>query len=90
MRTIYHAENILDANLLKGALEQQGIPAYVAGQYLTGAMGELPAMGLVAVMVPEHSLAAAQAVVEAVEAQLAEARKAVADDDDLLPASVPV
>ncbi len=90
MRTIYHAENILDAHLLKGALEAEGIPAYVAGEYLTGAIGELPAMGLVSVMVPEACLPAARAVVDGVDAQLREARAAIADDDDQLPHSIPV
>jgi hypothetical protein len=90
MRTVYHAENILDAHLLKGALEAEGIPAYVAGEYLTGAIGELPAMGLVSVMVPEACLPAARAVADGVHAQLCEARAAAAADDGELPDSVPV
>lgn len=90
MRTIYHAENILDAHLLKAALEAQGIPAYVAGEYLTGAIGELPPMGLVSVMVPEACLPAARAVVDGVDAQLREARAAIASDDDQIPQSIPV
>jgi hypothetical protein len=83
MRIVYHAENLVDAHLVKGALEAAGIPAHVAGEYLTGAMGELPALGLVAVMVPEHLLPAAAAVAAACDAQLREARSLAAGDDEL-------
>lgn len=81
MRIVYRAENVIDAHLVKGALESAGIPAHVAGEYLTGAIGELPALGLVAVMVAEHWLAQAEGVVAAVDEQLREARGALADDD---------
>ena len=52
MRVIYEAENLIDAHLVRGLLEQAGIPVFVRGEYLTGAIGELPPQGLVAVMVP--------------------------------------
>lgn len=52
MRAVYEAENIIDANLVKGLLEASGIPAYVRGSYLTGGIGELPVSGLLAVCVP--------------------------------------
>jgi hypothetical protein len=83
MRIVYHAEHLVDAHLVKASLEAAGIPAHVAGEYLTGAMGELPVAGLVAVMVPEHALPAAAGVVASVEAQLREARAASGEDGDL-------
>ncbi|MBB5016517.1 DUF2007 domain-containing protein [Rehaibacterium terrae] len=52
MRVVYEAENLIDAHLVRGALEEAGIPAWVRGEFLTGAMGELPVGGLVAVCVP--------------------------------------
>ena len=52
MRVVYEAENIIDAHLVKGVLEQAGFPVYIRGEYLTGAIGELPVAGLVAVCVP--------------------------------------
>lgn len=52
MRVVYEAENIIDAHLVKGVLEQAGLPVYIRGEYLTGAIGELPVAGLVAVCVP--------------------------------------
>ncbi len=52
MQVVYEAENIIDAYLVKGLLEQAGMPVYVRGEYLIGAIGELPVSGLVAVCVP--------------------------------------
>ena len=54
MRVVYHAEHIVDAYLVKGLLESIGIPSFVPGEYLVGAMGELPVLGLVAVSVPDR------------------------------------
>jgi hypothetical protein len=81
MHTVYRAENLFDAHLVKDALEAEGIPAFMAGEYLTGGVGQLPAMDYVAVMVPESSLAEARHIVGEVEARLAEARQAVEDGD---------
>ena len=53
MRVVYEAENLIDAHLVKGRLENEGIPVYVRGEYLTGALGELPVMGLVALCVSD-------------------------------------
>ena len=83
MQTIYRAANLFDAHLVKDALEAEGIPAFIAGEYLTGAIGQLPAMDYIAVMVPESSLATAQGIVHAVELQLGEARLALDERDDL-------
>jgi hypothetical protein len=81
MHIVYRAENLFDAHLVKDALEAGGIPAFIAGEYLTGGVGQLPAMDYVAVMVPESSLAEARHIVGEVEARLAEARQAVEDGD---------
>ncbi len=88
MHTIYRAANLFDAHLVKDALEAEGIPAFIAGEYLTGAVGQLPAIDFIAVMVPESSLSAAGDIVRDVEAQLSEARLAMkvlgdAPDDPL-------
>lgn len=63
MRVIYQAENAIDANLLKGLLEQDGIKAFVNGEYLQGGMGELPVGGLVTVSVADADLEAAMSIV---------------------------
>ena len=62
MRVVYEAENLIDAHLVKGLLESEDIPAFVRGEYLTGGIGELPVMGLVAVCVPEARFPEAAAV----------------------------
>lgn len=90
MRIAYRAETLIDAHLVKDALERADIPAFVAGEYLTGAVGNLPALDYVAVLVPEASLAAAEAVVREVELQLADARQALDGwADDGLPSCMP-
>jgi hypothetical protein len=83
MQTIYRAANLFDAHLVKDALEAESIPAFIAGEYLTGAVGQLPAMDYIAVMVPESSLPAASSIVQAVEAQLTEARLAMKEQGDV-------
>ncbi|HEX3896466.1 MAG TPA: DUF2007 domain-containing protein [Rudaea sp.] len=82
MKIVYRAENIIDANLVKNALEHDNIPAFVSGQYLTGAIGELPPMSLVNVMVSEIDWEQACLVAQRVDADLAEFR--AAPDDDAL------
>jgi hypothetical protein len=79
MRIAYRAETLIDAHLVKDALEREEIPAFIAGEYLTGAVGQLPAIDYVAVMVPDSAAAAAEGIVREVTAQLAEARAAVGD-----------
>ncbi|GAB2574303.1 DUF2007 domain-containing protein [Dyella jejuensis] len=90
MRIVYRARNLIDAHLVKDALEGAEIPAFIAGEYLTGGVGQLPALDYVAVLVPESSLEAAEPVIREIEHALAEARQAIMelDDDpgDLLPA----
>ncbi len=82
MHIIYRAENLFDAHLVKDALEAEGIPAFIAGEYLTGAIGQLPAMDYIAVMVPESSVATAHGIVGEVEARISDARLAIDDLPD--------
>lgn len=81
MQVAYEAENLIDAHLVKGLLAQEGIEAFVRGQYLSGGMGELPAMGLVAVMVADEELAAARRVI----ADWRQAAPEMPDDDKSPP-----
>ncbi|MHA6205355.1 putative signal transducing protein [Dyella soli] len=90
MRIAYRAESLIDAHLVKDALERAEIPAFVSGEYLTGAVGQLPALDYVAVLVPEGSLAAAEQVVREIERSLAEARLALGEADEDPDAPFPV
>lgn len=91
MHTVYRAENLFDAHLVKDALEHAQIPAFIAGEYLAGGVGQLPALDYLAVMVPDAGVAAAEAVVREIEARLAEAREALREwgDDPGTPQGVP-
>lgn len=64
MRTVYDAANLIDAYLVKHALEAEGIPVYVRGESLTGGIGEIGVFGLIGVMVPEDQLVPAQRIID--------------------------
>ncbi|MBS0556287.1 MAG: DUF2007 domain-containing protein [Proteobacteria bacterium] len=88
MKIVYRAENIIDANLVKNALESEDILAFVGGQYLTGAIGELPPMPLVNVMVADIDWPRASAIAEKLDAELAERRAEPQSDAGWLPEPV--
>lgn len=90
MRTVYRAESVVDAHLVKDALEHADIPAFIAGEHLIGGVGQLPARDFLRVDVPDPCVEAALPVVRQVEARLVQAREAVDDPawgDDSLPAA---
>lgn len=87
MRIIYRAENIIDANLVKNALQNAGIGAFVSGEYLTGAAGELPVRNLVTVMVADEDSEPARSIAAEIDSAL---RTPIIDDDDPLLDSVPL
>ncbi|HEY6895298.1 MAG TPA: DUF2007 domain-containing protein [Rhodanobacteraceae bacterium] len=74
MKIVYRAENIIDANLVKAALADEGIQAFVSGEYLTGGIGTLPALDLVTVMVAETDFERAAPIAESIDATLRERR----------------
>ncbi len=84
MQVVYHAENLVDAHLVKHALEAAGIPVFVLGEYLTGAMGELPMQGLIQVCVPDAALADARDCLAEMQRDLAAHEPADWPDDGLL------
>ncbi|HEY9142733.1 MAG TPA: DUF2007 domain-containing protein [Arenimonas sp.] len=63
MKTAYDAQNLMDAQLVCDLLHSAGIPARVSGAGLLGAAGELPAIGVVQVLVPDDHVERARAVV---------------------------
>jgi hypothetical protein len=65
MRVVYEAANLIDAHLVRHALEDAGLPVSLRGEALLGGMGELPLFGVVAVCVPEAALPAAREIVQA-------------------------
>lgn len=63
MRVVYEAANLIDAHLVRHALEAAGLPVFLRGEQLIGGMGELPLFGVVAVCVPEAALPEAREIV---------------------------
>lgn len=84
MRVVYEAAHLIDAHLVRHALEDAGIPAFVRGEALLGGIGELPACGLVAVCVPDAAWAEADPLVRALPLVVGEPRA----DDVPWPAGV--
>jgi len=74
VKIVYRAENIIDANLVKAALTDAGIQAFISGEYLTGGVGTLPALDLVTVMVAEPDFERAASIAEGIDAELRERR----------------
>jgi hypothetical protein len=64
MKTLYQASNSLEAHMIQDLLKMEGIAARIDGEYLQGGMGELPAAGLVRVMVDEQDYQAAKVIVD--------------------------
>lgn len=87
MKVVYRAENIVDANLVKAALASEGVVAFVGGEHLIGAVGQLPARDLVVVMVADVDVERAAPVAQAIDAELGERRAETEGfGDGILPA----
>jgi len=80
MRVVYLADNLFDAHLVKHALEDAGLPAFVFGESLMGGMGELPLFGVLRVCVPDPAWPEAQDVVAGLPLARAPEGDASADD----------
>ena len=68
MKTLYQASNALEAHMILNLLEIEGISGRIDGEFLQGGVGELPAAGLVRVMVAEEDYQAAKEIVNRWEA----------------------
>ncbi len=81
MISIYHAANLTDAHLIRHLLEQAQIDAYIAGEYLQGALGEIPANTAIDVRVAPNDVARARKIVEDWESATID--EAAFDDDHI-------
>ncbi len=82
MQIVYLADNLFDAHLVKHALEDAGIPAFVFGESLMGGMGELPLFGVLRVGVPDAAMPEAQDLIAGLSFGRAEADSTGAMDED--------
>lgn len=64
MICIYQAANLADAHLVRQLLALERIDAYIAGEYLQGALGEIPANTPIEVRVAPEDAARARRIVE--------------------------
>ena len=67
MKGVYEAAGLIDAHLVKHALEAAEIPVFLKGEALLGGMGELPLFGVVQVCVPDSAWPQAREVVDALD-----------------------
>ncbi len=63
MKSVYEAANGVEAHMVLHMLKQQGIAGRIDGEYLAGGAGDLPAMGLVRVMVDEADVTRAREII---------------------------
>ena len=89
MIIIYRAANIADAHLMRQLLENEGIPAFIQGEYLQGAVGELPANTEILVHVADDNAAAARAIVDEWESAEPVAMEDEFPDNEALPEDMP-
>lgn len=64
MKVIFEPSNSLEGHMLQELLRQRGISSRLEGAGLQGAVGELPAIGLVRLVVEDEDFGAARAVVD--------------------------
>ena len=68
MKTLYEAANAVEAHMLVDLLRQEGLVAQIRGEHLQGAIGQLPAQGLVRLVVDEADYPRAREAIERWEA----------------------
>lgn len=86
MQIVYRAHNLVDAHLARHWLEEADIPAFVLGESLLGAGGELPLFGVLRVCVPDGYEQEAGAIMARMAVEMA-AIDTDAGDLDALPAA---
>jgi hypothetical protein len=70
MQRIYEPQDVMEGELLLSMLASEGVEAHLTGQHLAGALGELPACGLLGVMVENTDAERARALIAAYNAAL--------------------
>lgn len=67
MQIVYRAGDIVEAHIVAGMLQANGIETYVGGHYLQGAIGDLSPLGFANVFVDEQHVATALELVQEYE-----------------------
>ena len=67
MIEVYRSSDYIEGQLLKVLMEQEGMQVFLTGTALQGGLGEVPAMGHIAISVNEVDCQRAQEIVDAYE-----------------------
>ncbi|WP_288478335.1 DUF2007 domain-containing protein [uncultured Pseudomonas sp.] len=68
MRRIYEPDSLHEGELLLAVLASEGISGFLAGRHLLGGIGDLPAAGLLGLLVEDEEALRAQALIAAYNA----------------------
>jgi len=68
MQRIYEPQDLLEGEMLLGMLASEGVDAHLAGRHLLGAIGELPALGLLGLLVHDQDAERARGLIDAYNA----------------------
>lgn len=68
MRRIYEPGSLHEGELLLAVLASEGISGFLAGRHLLGGIGDLPAAGLLGLLVEDEDALRAQALIAAYNA----------------------
>ena len=68
MQRVYEPQDLLEAELLLGMLASEGVDAHLTGRHLLGAVGELPALGLLGLCVEDQQAERARVLIAAYNA----------------------
>jgi hypothetical protein len=74
MISIFEAANTVEAHMILNLLEQAGLTGRIEDEYLQGGMGEIPAVGIIRVMILESDFEAAKKIVDEWDALMLAAR----------------
>jgi Putative prokaryotic signal transducing protein len=64
MKQLHKASSMLEGQMLQDLLQQEGIECFLGGSYLQGAIGELPASGLIRLFVEEDDWSRADRIIK--------------------------
>lgn len=65
MKRVYEPQDLMEGELLKRVLASEGIECHLVGGHLVGAVGELPACGLLGMLVGDDDAERARQLIAA-------------------------
>ncbi|MFK0086878.1 putative signal transducing protein [Pseudomonas sp. NPDC090755] len=84
MQRIYEPENLLEAEMLIGMLDSEGIQVHLVGRDLMGAIGDLPMQGLLGLAVADEQAEYARQLIAAYN----DAQPLAGDEPESLPGTL--